>query len=52
LENRLIGTGKFSKVFKIEVCGKLYAMKQLKREVGSFTHLDNILNEVMILSKI
>jgi len=26
-------------------------MKQLKREVGSFSHLDNILNEVMILSK-
>jgi len=27
-------------------------MKQLKREVGSFSHLDNILNEVMILSKV
>lgn len=26
-------------------------MKQLKREIGSFSHLDNILNEVMILSK-
>ncbi|CDW80352.1 kinase family protein [Stylonychia lemnae] len=52
LDNHLIGVGKFSKVFKIEVGGKFYAMKQLKREVGSFSHLDNILNEVMILSKI
>lgn len=26
-------------------------MKQLKRETGSFSYLDNVLNEVMILSK-
>jgi serine/threonine protein kinase len=39
-------------VYKIEKSEQSYAVKQLKREVGSFSHLDNILNEVMILSKI
>eukprot|EP00347_Sterkiella_histriomuscorum_P022146 403331520 len=52
LEKQQIGCGKFSKVFMIEASGKKLAVKQLKREVGSFSHLDNILNEVMILSKI
>lgn len=36
----------------IEAANKKFAVKQLKREIGSFSHLDNILNEVMILSKI
>jgi serine/threonine protein kinase len=26
-------------------------MKQLHREIGSYNHLDNVLNEVMILQK-
>ncbi len=29
-----------------------FAVKQLKREVCSFSYLDNILNEVVILSKV
>lgn len=47
-----IGAGKFSKVYKIEKGTRSFAVKQLKREVGSFSYLDNILNEVMILSKV
>ena len=47
----MIGTGKFSQVYQVEIQGKVYALKQLKRELDSFNYLDNILNEVMILSK-
>jgi serine/threonine-protein kinase ULK4 len=51
LLRNLIGHGKFSKVYRIDTGERSYAVKQLKREVGSFSYLDNILNEVMILSK-
>jgi hypothetical protein len=41
----LLGSGRYSRVYRVDMeDGKSYAVKQLKREVGTYGHLDNILN--------
>eukprot|EP00347_Sterkiella_histriomuscorum_P015900 403355258 len=54
IQKILLGQGKFSKVYKIdfEDSDQSFAVKQLKREVGSTGYLDNILNEIIILHQL
>jgi serine/threonine protein kinase len=53
IQKVLLGSGRYSRVYRVDMeDGKSYAVKQLKREVGTYGHLDNILNEVMVLLKV
>ena len=49
----LVGKGNFSHVYKVNIEGRDYAVKQLQRDAQniSFSQLENVLNEVQILSK-
>ena len=48
----MIGTGKYSQVFLVKKENQEFAVKQLKREPNTASQLDNIHNEVVILSQI
>jgi serine/threonine protein kinase len=57
LPEQIIGEGNYSKVYKIEIDGQFFAVKQLKRESiherdpEIMANLEHILNEVSVLSK-
>ncbi|CDW81970.1 UNKNOWN [Stylonychia lemnae] len=49
IQKILLGCGKFSKVYQVDVAGQSFAVKQLSSEIGFQGYLDNILSEICIL---